>query len=192
VGDTCATPANIQVEVKGPFKNGRCRGNKKLLKVTTLSMPVGDRILRDTDTMRLECQPAPAGCNPQALFTGTFDRIQRQIFNQTCALSGCHDSQSRTGELLLEPGAAHGSLVNVDPSNAAAAAAGWKRVTVLGPTSGDPATSLLLAKLVGPPAGFGPRMPFNRPKLDQSLIDIVQLWIAAGAPTDGWVPGTDQ
>ena len=34
-------------------------------------------------------------------------------------------------------------------------------------------------------------MPFGRPKLDQTLIEVVQLWIAAGAPATGWVPGTD-
>ncbi len=51
--------------------------------------------------------------------------------------------------------------------------------------------SLLLQKLLGPPAGFGARMPFNGRPLDRALIDVVELWIAAGAPQTGWVPGTD-
>ena len=58
----------------------------------------------------MECDPAPSGCDPMAIYTGTFDRIQRQIFNQSCAVSGCHDSQSQTGGLLLETGAAHTNL----------------------------------------------------------------------------------
>jgi hypothetical protein len=93
--------------------------------------------------------------------------------------------------LLLELGAAYANLVDVAPTNAAALAAGWKRVTVLDPTTGDPAASLLFGKLAGPPPGFGARMPFGRPPLDPHLIDLVELWIAAGAPETGWVPGTD-
>ena len=159
--------------------------------MTTISGLIQGKIYRDVDRMKLRCDPAPAGCSPQALFTGTFDRIQRQIFNQSCAVSGCHDSQSRTGDLLLESGAAYTNVVDVTPANANAAAAGWKRVHVLDATTGDPATSLLVQKLIGPPPGFGARMPFNGPKLDQTLVDIVQLWVAAGAPQTGWVPGTD-
>jgi hypothetical protein len=34
-------------------------------------------------------------------------------------------------------------------------------------------------------------MPLDRPKLDKSLIDVITLWVAAGAPAAGWVPGTD-
>ena len=80
---------------------------------------------------------------------------------------------------------------DVTPANLNANAVGWKRVHVLDATTGDPDTSLLLQKLLGPPAGFGARMPFNRRPLDRAVIDVVELWIAAGAPATGWVPGTD-
>ena len=48
-------------------------------------------------------------------------------------------------------------------------------------------------KLTGdlPDKLLGERMPRDRGKLDQFLIDIVKLWIEAGAPETGWVPGTD-
>ena len=34
-------------------------------------------------------------------------------------------------------------------------------------------------------------MPNSKPKLNASLINVIQLWIDAGAPPTGWVPGTD-
>jgi hypothetical protein len=191
VGNLCTTATNVHLTVRGPFAAGVCKPTKAVVQMVALSNLIDGKIYHDVDHLKLRCDPSPQGCSPRAFFSGTFDRIQHQIFSQSCAVSGCHDSQSRTGNLLLEPGAAYTNLVGVTPDNAAAANAGWKRVQVLDPTTGDPATSLLAQKLLGPPTGFGARMPFGRPKLDQSLIDVVQLWIAAGAPAAGWVPGTD-
>jgi hypothetical protein len=34
-------------------------------------------------------------------------------------------------------------------------------------------------------------MPFGGAKLGKYLIDLLELWIEAGAPETGWVPGTD-
>jgi len=187
----CTSAATLRVPIRGPFGNGLCKPRKSVVDMVTLSTLIEGSVYRDADRLRVRCDPAPDGCTSQALFTGTFDRIQRQIFDQSCAVSGCHDSQSRTGDLLLEPGAAYTNLVDVAPANLNANAAGWKRVHVLDATSGDPDTSLLLQKLLGPPRGFGARMPFNGRPLDRALIDVVELWIAAGAPATGWVPGTD-
>lgn len=187
----CTSATSVHVPIRGPFGRGVCKPTKKVLSMVTLSTLIGGKVYRDADVLKMRCDPAPTGCSAQVLFAGTFDRIQRQIFNQSCAVSGCHDSQSKTGDLLLETGASYTNLVDATPTNVNANAAGWKRVHVLDTTHGDPATSLLLQKLLGPPVGFGARMPFNRPKLDQSLIDVVQLWIAAGAPQTGWVAGTD-
>jgi hypothetical protein len=123
-----------------------------------------------------------------AIFTGTFDRIQRQIFNQSCALSGCHDSQSQTGGLLLESGASYTNLIDVTPQMPGAAAAGWKRVDAANASAEN---SFIFHKLTGDLDGTqGARMPFGRPALDDHLIDIIRLWIEAGAPDTGWVPGT--
>ena len=131
-----------------------------------------------------------SGCDPGVLFDSTYDRVQRQIFNQSCAVSGCHDSNSYTnaGNLLLEASAFPGNLINRTPTNAEANALGWKRIV-----PGDAATSYILHKLNGdfPGPGFGDRMPKDRPKLDATLINVLTLWIEAGAPDTGWVPGTD-
>jgi hypothetical protein len=122
--------------------------------------------------------------------------VQRQIFNQSCAVSGCHDSNAfvNSGDLLLEASAFPGNLINRTPTNGEAQALGWKRITQLSSMSGDAATSYILHKVNGdfPGSGFGDRMPKDRAKLDATLINVLTLWIEAGAPPDPtWVPGTD-
>jgi hypothetical protein len=193
--DRCTTAAAIRVPIEGPFA-GKCGKGRKLLRIDSESVVVQGRFLKDRDAIRLTCDPVvPQGCDPQLLYTGTFDRIQRQIFNRSCAVSGCHDSQSfnQSGGLLLETGSSRPSLVNVVPSNGAAQAAGWKRVTVLDPSTGDPDTSFLVRKVNGdfPGAGFGDRMPRVGRRLDAELRDVITRWVAAGAPETGWVAGTD-
>jgi len=189
--DKCTQPTNFFIAIKGPF-GGTCKKNTKTVKLVTVSKVIGGRIYTDKDKIRLTCEPDPDMCDAQLLFGGnTFDRIQNQIFDQSCAVSGCHDSQSMTGGLLLETGASYDNLVNATPTNGAAIAAGWKRVTVIDADTGDPDTSLLYAKVSGPPEGFGARMPFNRKPIDRRLIEVIRLWIAAGAPKTGLVPGTD-
>jgi hypothetical protein len=191
--DLCTAPTNFHVTIKGPVGNNNCKANTKTVKVTTVSQLIGGKVYKDTDTIKLTCTPAPTtGCDPLTLYTGTFDRIQREIFTQSCALSSCHDSQSRSGDLLLEAGAAYSNLVSVVPNNPSAASSGWKRVNVTGAASGDPATSFLYHKVTGdlPDASYGKSMPRNKPKLHPSLREVIRLWIENGAPDTGWVPGT--
>jgi hypothetical protein len=192
--DLCfVAPTTIRVAIKGPFSNDRCKKNKKRIKVTSESSVIMGQVYTDVDKITLTCDPSPSGCDPQVLFGGTFDRIQKQIFNQSCALSSCHDSQSQQADLLLETGASLGQLINVTPYTPAAFNEGWLRVTQIDPMTGDPDTSFLVQKIRGefPGAGFGERMPLDRRKLDKSLIEVITLWVAAGAPAAGWVPGTD-
>jgi hypothetical protein len=188
--DVCTATTTIRVPVVGPLGAVCRRGLKKLRLRTTQTPPPAGTPKIDKDKIKLMCEPAvlSGGCDPTVLFSGTFDRIQRQVFNQSCAVSGCHDSQTLAGGMTLEAGTAHGSLVDVAPNNLAAANAGWRRVA-----SGDAATSFIFHKLTGdlPDASYGERMPRGKPKLDQQLIDIIELWIAAGAPETGWVPGTE-
>ena len=188
----CASATNFHVPIKGPFKSGsknKCGTVTKTLSLSAVSQVIAGKTSKDTDTLKLSCSPAPTdGCNPQALFSGTYDRIQRQIFNQSCALSGCHDSQSQTGDLLLESGASYTNLIDVDPQNGSALAQGWKRVH-----PGDPTTSFIYHKVTAdlPDLSFGVRMPLGKAKLNKTLIGIIQAWITGGAPDMGWVPGTD-
>ncbi len=192
--DVCTVPTHFHVRVIGPLSNGTCKRNTKTIKVVTKSKVISSHVYNDSDTFKLECDPAPQGCDPNAFYSGTFDRLQQQIFTPTCAVSACHDSQTQQNNLLLETGAAYGNLIGVAPTNPAAAGDGWQRVHITSPTTGDPTTSYLFRKVSGdlPSGAYGVRMPLVGPKLDQHLIDIIQLWIEAGAPDTGWVPGTDQ
>jgi hypothetical protein len=191
--DLCTQPTTISVPIRGPFAAHRCSRGRKRVRLVTLTPVLGGEIYTDVDRLRLVCVPAPdLGCDPTVLFAGTFDRIQRQIFSQKCAVSGCHDSQSMAAGLLLESGSSLGNLVNVTPTNSAAASAGWKRVTALDAATGDAATSLLYQKVFGGlPEELGGRMPFGRARLHGALIEVIRLWIENGAPASGWVPGTD-
>jgi hypothetical protein len=193
--DTCTTATNFFVAIKGPFKDDKCKRNKKTIKLVTASTIAAGmgNVLVDKDKIDLICDPPIGGCDPGVIFTSTYDRVQRQIFNQSCAVSGCHDSNAFAGELLLEASAFPGNLINRTPLNADADALGWKRITQIDAMTGDPATSYLVHKLTGDflGPGFGDRMPRDRPKLDATLIDVITLWIQAGAPDTGWVPGTD-
>src|SRR5262249_18016070 len=152
--------------------------------------------------LQLTCNPGPpppegtgastAPCDPTQLFGGTFDRIQRQIFNQNCALSHCHDSQTHAGDQILDNGpTSYSQIVNHAPNNTAAPDLHWLRIDAV---HASPDTSFMYHKLTGDlpdKTMFGERMPRGRPKLDQFLIDIVKLWIEAGAPDNPtWVPGT--
>ena len=187
----CTNPTTLSVTVKGPLAGNVCKLNKKQVKITTLSQVIAGKLYTDKDKLKLTCDPAPAGCDPLVFYTGTFDRIQKQVFTSTCAVSGCHDSQSQTGNLLLETGASYTNLVNVTPDNGSAAAAGFKRITQTSPTLGDSNTSFLFKKISNDlGAGMGSRMPLIGPALDPNLINIIKLWIDAGAPPTGWVPGT--
>lgn len=189
--DKCTFGSRIRVPLKGPLPGDVCKGTKKQIKVTSLSTFQMGKIHKDVDKLKLMCDPPPSGCDPQVLFTGTYDRIQRQIFNRSCALSGCHDSQTQAGNMLLEQPSAYANIVDVFPFNFAASGLGWRRVDAANASTD---TSFLYRKITGDFDGnpaLGARMPFGRPKLDAFQIEIVRLWIAAGAPASGWVPGTD-
>ncbi|MGH7894656.1 MAG: hypothetical protein ACREQL_08300 [Candidatus Binatia bacterium] len=187
--DTCAIASTFRIPVLGPFAGNVCKRGKKQVKIRSYSQFIAGVQYKDTDKLKMECEPALAGCDPQTLYAGTFDRIQKQIFDKSCAVSGCHDSQSQTGGMLLEGGAAYTNLVDVTPQNATAAGLGWKRLDA---TNASPETSFIYHKLTGDLSGgtLGARMPLGGSKLDDFLIDIVRLWIEAGAPQAGWVPGT--
>jgi hypothetical protein len=189
----CTGTVNFRVPIKGPLgKNNSCSRTRKKLKVRSVSTPASGAA-NDVDTLKLYCEPAAVnGCDPQTLFDSTFDRIQRQIFTQSCALGGCHDSESQMNGLLLETGASYGNLINQMPTNVSADTAGWLRVDVVPDVSGNPDTSFLFRKIEGdlPDATYGSRMPLDKPKLNSTLREIIRLWIEAGAPQAVWVPGT--
>jgi hypothetical protein len=186
--NACALPSRFLVPVLGPFEGDVCKRGKKQVKITSFSTPMLGRMFKDKDKLQMECMPAPAGCSPTVFFDGTYDRIQRQIFDQGCALSGCHDSQSQTGDLILETGSSYTSLVDHAPQSPGAIAAGWLRVDGANASAEN---SFLFHKLTGDLDGTqGARMPLTGGRLDDHLVEIVRLWIEDGAPATGWVAGT--
>lgn len=181
--DVCSSDSLFRVPVDGPRRAGSCRAGRKQLELDARSVFENGRAVRDRDRLHLVCRPAPQGCDPQQFFAGTFDRIQRQIFDRRCATGGCHDSESNAGGLLLEHGASHPSLVGVAAANPSAAAAGLLRVS-----PGHSEQSFLWRKLNDELAvGEGERMPQDSARLPRHLLTLVEEWIAAGAPQDGWV-----
>jgi hypothetical protein len=190
--DHCSLPTNFTIPIKGPTGNNRCSKGKMKIQLTAESVVLSGSVYSDRDKLKLFCLPAATGgCDPQTLFDSTYDRIQRQIFNSSCAVSACHDSQSQQNGLLLETGASYTNLVDtppIPPTNPVAAGLGWNRVT-----PGDPGTSYLFHKITGDLNDdplLGERMPLGGKKLNGTLREIVELWIQDGAPASGWVNGT--
>src|SRR5579871_6745000 len=108
----------------------------------------------------------------------TLTQVQQTVFTPIC--SGCHNgSQPASGALPgsqnLAAGHSFTSLVGV---------ASHEQPTILRVKPGDPANSYLIQKLEGTTGISGSRMPLGGPFLDQTTIDQIKSWIAAGAPND--------
>jgi hypothetical protein len=117
----------------------------------------------------------------------TFARIQTEVFDVSCSSDSCHSSVGQAGGLILEAGYSWDQLTKDPPANVAAASHGLARVF-----PGDPDRSFLLAKITDNLAsGEGRSMPYNAAPLDDSTVEVVRAWIAAGAPSEGRVPGDD-
>jgi hypothetical protein len=124
--------------------------------------------------------PPPAGA-------GTFDRLQAELFDVSCATSSCHSDVARVAGLVLTGDAVWDALVGAAPSNAVAGGQGLLRVA-----PGDPDRSLLYRKLAkSVDAAMGVPMPWGGPYLDEPALEVVRAWIEAGAPRDGRAPGDD-
>ncbi|MDX2167130.1 MAG: hypothetical protein SF182_08710 [Deltaproteobacteria bacterium] len=114
------------------------------------------------------------GCPAQ--LPATLAEIQSTIFTPTCAITTCHNAAAAAGDLVLAAGASHAELVGVAPDIAAAGDAGLLRVT-----AGDPDSSFLYRKLVGPRPEWGSRMPLNGACMPVEQLDQIRRWIVAGA-----------
>ncbi len=116
---------------------------------------------KDNIVSESDLQP-PSGMN------ATFSSIQKQLFNSSCATSGCHTGNNPQAGLNLSEGSAYNNLINVQ----SVLYPNLKRVT-----PGNKEASLLFMVLSYnsetkmPPTG----------KLQQSLIDSVGAWIDKGA-----------
>lgn len=111
----------------------------------------------------------------------TFTRLQETLFTPRCAVMFCHDSQTLSGNLVLEAGSSYAALVGAAPDNDAARQRGWQRVD-----AGHPDTSYLLVKLTlaKSDAQLGSPMPLVGDRVPAEQIDRVRAWILRGAPND--------
>jgi hypothetical protein len=82
------------------------------------------------------------------------------LFDQTCALSGCHDDGAHQSLLVLT---SWGSLMNGN---------------TFAVTSYKPESSLLVWRIEG---SIGPRMPSVQRPLNQNQITGIRAWIGEGA-----------
>jgi hypothetical protein len=105
----------------------------------------------------------------------TLSSIQQDIFNTSCALSGCHRGPDAQMGLDLSAGNAFANLVNV---------ASRERPELLRVRPGQPDESYLIMKVEGTAGIVGARMPLGAPPLSADRISALRRWIAEGAKND--------
>jgi hypothetical protein len=177
--DVCSGPASMSVPLPVRLRSSGTavyrRGRK------TLRATLGGPAVEDKDKLKMTCVPRD-GTLPCDGITSTFQQLEAHVF-PTCARSTCHNLAQGVHQMSLAPGEAYASLVGVEPQNSTAAAAGKLRVD-----PGHPENSFIVDKLRGTlAAGEGERMPRGLRRLDSLRIQLVQDWIAAGAPATGFV-----
>jgi hypothetical protein len=89
----------------------------------------------------------------------SYSQHVQPLFNQTCALSGCHNDASRAGNLTLT--SYHNLTI---------------RPNIVVP--GDPNSSLLYLRITGQ---IGQQMPLNRSPLNSNQQQGIRIWIEEGA-----------
>lgn len=117
-----------------------------------------------------------AGCdddNPVESEDVRLAQVQADVFNPSCALSGCHAGDNPAGSLDLSEGAAYDNLVSVASTEV-------PRLMLVEP--GNAKDSYLFIKITGDdriaPGTF--QMPIGS-ELSEEQIDLVEDWIEAGA-----------
>lgn len=102
----------------------------------------------------------------------TLASIQDNVFTPIC--TKCHAGPSAPFGLDLTAGNSASHLINVPSTQNPA-------LNLVRVVPSDPDHSLLIEKLEQANPPVGQRMPFGGPFLDQSTIDVIRQWIAAGA-----------
>lgn len=116
----------------------------------------------------------------------SFQRLQTEVFDKSCAFTACHAVGNSSGSgLVLTGSGVHGRLVGTLPTNSVARADGLKLVA-----AGKPDSSLLWHKLNGWLAGhhqhnYGVNMPQAGLSLSVEQLTFVRQWIEQGALSTG-------
>ena len=98
-----------------------------------------------------------------------FSSIQENVFNRSCAISGCHNGSESPN---LSAGAAYNNIVNVRSS---------RGIDYIEP--GNPNSSYLYLKIIGSNIS-GSRMPEGQAPLSAAVTDSIRAWIQKGALDD--------
>jgi len=107
----------------------------------------------------------------------TLENVQKHVFDQACATSGCHTAETAAGGLDLSTAdASYAALVGQPATNGLAAENHW---TLVAPE--DPDLSFLCRKLEQPGMGEGAPMPPGEYMVAPEYIELVEDWIAEGA-----------
>ena len=123
--------------------------------------------------------------SPQASFESTFEGLRSLLFEgQGCVEGACH-GEAAAGGLDLGAPDLHSQLVEADSQGST-----FARIE-----PGDRMRSYLFLKLLAArepdaPQIAGSPMPPGGTLIPQELFDALRLWIYAGAPEEGSVPGT--
>lgn len=123
------------------------------------------------------CGIAFSGCERASLVDSdelqpTLTDIQANIFDTSCALSGCHGNASPQLGQDLSAGQSFTNIVNV-PS--------VEQPALLRINPGDPEGSYLFRKIRGDANIAGARMPLGRSPLTDEQIELIENWILDGA-----------
>lgn len=102
----------------------------------------------------------------------TLASIQENIFDVSCALSGCHTGSNPPMGLDLTAGQSRSILVGVASREVPA----FERVD-----PGNPDDSYLVMKIEGDARIVGVRMPLGRTPLSGEQIAVIREWILNGA-----------
>jgi len=102
----------------------------------------------------------------------TLASIQANIFDVSCALSGCHTGSNPPMGLDLSAGQSQNDLVGVGSEEVPA----FERVD-----PGNPDESYLIMKIEGDSRIVGARMPLGRAPLPGEQIAVIREWILDGA-----------
>ena len=117
-------------------------------------------------------RPLNEATNSVAL-NATLESLQANLFTPNCAVSGCHTSSTAPLGLALDDGLSYSNLVSKSSV---------QQPDKLRVKQGDATNSYLVQKIEGSAGISGNRMPRDRARLEQSLIDALKQWIDNGAP----------
>ena len=119
----------------------------------------------------------------------SFDLIQDKILTKSCAVTGCHASETdgtyKQHGLVLAKGKSYKILFNIDPTNVGAKQDGLKRVKPF-----KSLESLFFNKLFYDAShhggkSYGAVMPLGGDLLSYGQLEFIRRWIESGAPEKG-------